>query len=458
MSAPLWTSDAIAAATGGVASAPFAVSGVTFDSREVGPGDLFVALKGEHTDGHRYVEQALTQGATGLIVSEPRPGTPHVQVADTQAALETLGRAARARLAPTACVVGVTGSAGKTSVKQALFDTFMRAGRAHASVKSYNNHTGVPLSLARMPADTERAVFEMGMNHAGEIAALTAQVRPDVALITTIAPAHIENFPDGEAGIADAKAEIFLGLERGGRAILPFDSPYYARLRAAVNAGGHQVIGFGLGERAQVRGIELMEGSDGSSFTVEIGGKQMRARIGMPGRHHVLNALAVIATAQAAGVNPALAIETLATASALPGRGQRLTIRVRGGGEATILDESYNANPASMAAALGVLADATAPRKIAVLGGMRELGARAPVYHAALVPALIDAGVAHAVLVGEETRPIAERFAAATWTADWHAALEAARATIRAGDLVLVKGSNGIGLGNLVAALTIMED
>ena len=454
---PLWTSDAIGAATGGTPSEPFVATGVTFDSREVEPGDLFVALKGGHSDGHRYIEQALFLGAGGLIVSEPRPGTPHVRVADTQAALEALGHAARARLSADARVVGVTGSAGKTGVKEALREAFARAAPTHASVKSYNNHTGVPLSLARMPADIRYGVFEMGMNHRGEILALTRQVRPHVALITTIAPAHIEHFPDGEAGIADAKAEIFQGLEPGGVAVIPFDSPHYVRLRAAADATGHRVVGFGLGEGAQVRGIDLVEGSDGSSLVIQIAGQHLRARLGMPGRHHVLNALGFVATAHAAGLDPAGAIETLASAAALPGRGQRHRIAAPGGGEAVLIDESYNANPASMVAALAVLGEATAARKIAIIGGMRELGERAAGYHAALAPALIHAGVAHAILVGEETRPIAERFAAHIWATDWRAALDAARETIRAGDLVLVKGSNGIGLGNLVAALTPTE-
>jgi len=448
----LWTSDEIARATGGVAEGAFEVSGVAFDSREVGPGNLFVAMAGERTDGHRYIEQALFQGAAGLLVSGPRPGTPHVRVANTQAALEALGRAARARLDAQARVIGVTGSAGKTGIKEGLREMFGRLGATHASVKSYNNHTGVPLSLARMPAATRYGVFEMGMNHRGEIAALTAQVRPHVALITTIAPAHIENFPDGEEGIADAKAEIFGGLEPGGVGVIPFDSPHYVRLLAACEAGGHRTISFGFGEGATVRGIDLEEGPGGSSFVVVAGGQHDHARLALPGRHRAQNSLGMAAVAFAVGVDVAVAIDTFATAFTLPGRGQRHTLRVEGG-EALLIDESYNANPASMAAALQVLGVTPGGRKIAVIGAMRELGPRGPEFHEAMVPMMRHAGVAHAVLVGEETRIVAGKFAASTHVDDWRAALDAVRGMLRAGDVLLVKGSNSVGLGALVAAL-----
>ena len=452
---PLWTSDAIARATGGTASMSFEVGGVAFDSREVEPGDLFVALSGAKTDGHRYIAQALFQGAGGLLVSEPRPDTPHVRVADTQAALEALGIAARARLTPDAHVIGVTGSAGKTGVKEALRETFARLAPTHASLKSYNNQTGVPLSLARMAADTKFGIFEMGMNHRGEIAALTRQVSPHAAIITTIAPAHIEHFPEGEAGIAQAKAEIFEGLQPGGTAIVPCDSLHYPAMRAAADARGHALVSFGLNDGAMVRGIDLAEGPDGSSFVVALAGRYVRARIALPGRHHVLNALGVVAAAEAVGVSAEQVVETLATARALPGRGQRHAVALPGGGEALLIDESYNANPASMVAALAVLGEVhAAGRRFAVIGAMRELGHRTPEYHEAIVPAIRLARVDHAVLVGEETAPIAERFAASTHVSDWTAALATIRPMLRAGDVLLVKGSNSVGLGALVAALT----
>jgi len=448
----LWTSAAIAAATGGEADGSFAATGVTFDSREVEPGDLFVALKGAASDGHRYIDQALSMGAAGLLVSEDGITGPQVRVADTQAGLEALGRAARARLSPEAIVIGVTGSAGKTSVKEALRETFARIGPTHASVKSFNNHTGVPLSLARMPADTRWGVFEMGMNHAGEIARLSAQVRPHIAVITAILPAHIENF-GGLDGIADAKAEIFQGIAPGGIGVLNADAPHFDRLQAAAARAGARVLSFGIEADATVRARDLVEDADGSSFTVDLAGSTHRVRVPLPGRPRVTNALALIATVHAAGIDPARAVEALATLEAMPGRGLWRTIRA-GSGDARVIDESYNANPAAMAAAIAVLGAAHTPgRKLVVIGAMRELGERTADYHAALVPALIDAGVAYAVLVGEETRGMAGRFAASTWTPDWQAALAALRQGLAPGDLVLVKGSNSVGLGNLVAAL-----
>jgi UDP-N-acetylmuramoyl-tripeptide--D-alanyl-D-alanine ligase len=451
-----WTSDAIVRATGGVASANFAANGVTFDSREVEPGDLFVALAGTHSDGHDHVPAAIARGAAGVLVQRRVDG-PMVLCVDTQAGLEALGAAARARLSDAATVIGVTGSAGKTSVKEALRGVFAGVGPTHASVKSYNNHTGVPLSLARMPQDTRFAVFEMGMNHAGEIARLTRQVRPHIAVITTILPAHIENFA-GLDGIADAKAEIFGGLVPGGIGVLNADAAHFDRLSAAARGVGARVLTFGIEAQANVRALGLEEGAEGSSFTVHVDGTWHRVRVPLPGRPRVVNALALIASVHAAGVDVRRAIGALATMEAMPGRGLWHMIRA-GGGEARLIDESYNANPAAMAAALAVLGAAeTAGRKLAILGGMRELGERAPEYHAALVPAILDARVSHTLLVGEETRSIAECLAAATWTPDWRAALEVARETIRAGDLVLVKGSNSIGLGNLVAALTRPED
>jgi len=449
----LWTSAAIAAATGGEADGSFAATGVTFDSREVEPGDLFVALKGAASDGHRYIDQALSMGAAGLLVSEGGITGPQVRVADTQAGLEALGRAARARLSPEAIVIGVTGSAGKTSVKEALRETFARIGPTHASVKSYNNQTGVPLSLARMPTDTRWGVFEMGMNHAGEIARLTRQVRPHIAVITAILPAHIENF-GGLDGIADAKAEIFEGIAPGGIGVLNADAPHFDRLQAAAARAGARVLSFGIDAEATVRARDLIESADGSSFTVDLAGATHRVRVPLPGRPRVVNALALIATVHAAGVDPACAVDALVTLEAMPGRGLWRTIALPGGGDARLIDESYNANPAAMAAAIAVLGAAHTPgRKLVVIGAMRELGAPTPEYHAALVPALIDADVAYAVLVGEETRAMAARFAASTWVADWQAALAALRETLAPGDLVLIKGSNSVGLGHLVAAL-----
>ncbi len=453
---PLWIAEAIAAATGGIASEAFAATGVTFDSREVEPGDLFVALRGEATDGHRFVDAARQRGAAGVLVSESVAG-PHVRVADTMAALTALATAARARTA--AKIIGVTGSVGKTGTKEALRLALERSapGAVHASVKSYNNHTGVPLSLARMPADSRFGVFEMGMNHAGELSALTALVRPHAAIVTWVASAHREFF-DSEEGIADAKGEIFQGLEPGGTAIVPFDSVHRDRLIAAARPHAARIVTFGLGEGADVRATDHVLHADCTTATAVIGGRKLMFRIGTPGRHWLSNALAVLAAVDAVGGDLALAGLALADLGGLPGRGERFAVAC-GAGTATIIDESYNANPASMAAALAVLGAtpvAGAGKRRVVLGAMKELGAESDAFHAALAAPIEAAGVGHAILVGAEMAPLAAalpRHIPATLVADAAAALAAVRGSLAAGDVLLVKGSNSVRLGTLVADL-----
>jgi len=449
---PLWTSDTIAQATGGTASAPFDVTGVTFDSREAGPGDLFVALTGEATNGHRFVAQALAQGAAGALVSEPVDG-PHVRVADTARGLEDLARAARARMAGP--VIGVTGSVGKTGTKEALAAALGRSWRdgVHRSLKSYNNHVGVPLSLSRMPADARAGVFEMGMNHAGELAALTQIVRPDVAIVTAIAPAHTAFFPN-EGAIADAKGEIFAGLEPGGVAIVPFDSPHRDRLVAAATPHAARIVTFGTGSQADARAIETMRVPAGTFVTARVGARELSFTLSQPGNHWVSNALAVLAAVDAAGGDLALAGLALADLGGLPGRGRRSTVDI-GGGEALLIDESYNANPASMRATLAVLAEEPG-RHVAVLGEMRELGDASPAYHAGLADPILAARVETVLLVGEAMGPLAQALegrADLVHVPDAAAALDRVRPMLRAGDAVLVKGSNGVGLSRLVAAL-----
>ncbi len=450
---PLWTAADLARATGGTTDGDFAAHGVAFDSREVGPGDLFVALTGESTDGHRFLDQAFRQGAAGAIVSQDTEH-PHVRVADTFAALEDIARAARARTA--ARIVGVTGSVGKTSAKEALFaclDRGMR-GRVHRSVKSYNNHTGVPLSLARMPAATEAAVLEMGMNHPGELAHLTTLVRPHVAIVTAIAPAHTEFFPD-EAAIADAKGEIFAGLEPGGTAIVPFDSPHRDRLIAAARPYAADIVTFGSGQGADVRAIESMRLASGASFvTARLGERELSFTLSQPGDHWVSNALAVLAAVDAVGADLGLAGLALAELGGLTGRGARFQAAI-GAGRALVIDESYNANPASMRATLAVLANEPG-RHAAILGEMRELGDSSADYHAGLADALTAARVEAAVLVGEAMAPLAAALAGRVGivhVADASAALDAARTMLAPGDAVLVKGSNGVGLARVVAGL-----
>ncbi|OYY91079.1 MAG: UDP-N-acetylmuramoylalanyl-D-glutamyl-2, 6-diaminopimelate--D-alanyl-D-alanine ligase [Sphingomonas sp. 28-66-16] len=451
----LWTAAEIAAATGGVATADFAVSGIAFDSREVGPGDLFVALKGETTDGHRFLDDVFSRGAGGAIISQPS-AHPAVRVPDTMAALEALARAARARMG--GVVIGVTGSVGKTGTKEALFACLDRAapGAAHRSLKSYNNHTGVPLSLARMPAATRYGVFEMGMNHAGEIAALTRLVRPHIAIVTTVASVHLEFFKD-ESGIADAKAEIFEGLEPGGTAIIPDDNVHRDRLIAAAETCGASIVTFGSGKGADVRALETMRTSSGGTFvTAQLRTRELSFTVGQPGAHQVSNALAVLAAIEAAGGDLGLAGLALADMGGLAGRGARITLALPDGGSALLIDESYNANPTSMRATLDVLASEPARRRIAVLGAMGELGPDSATLHAGLAAPVADAGVDLAILVGEGMRPLAnalEGRVEIVHVPDAASAQARLRAMIAAQDVVLVKGSNFVGLSAVVAAL-----
>ncbi|WP_126175636.1 UDP-N-acetylmuramoyl-tripeptide--D-alanyl-D-alanine ligase [Tsuneonella rigui] len=457
----LWTSAGIAEATGGVASGAFQCAGVEIDSRDVRSGDLFVALKGEATDGHRFLAKAFANGAAAALVSEPIDA-PHVLVADTTEALAKLAAASRVRAQ--AVRVGVTGSVGKTGVKEAIFAALDRSSRgaAHRSVRSYNNHVGVPLSLARMPSRSRFGVFEMGMNHAGEIAGLTQHVRPNVAVITTIAPAHIENLGSEEA-IADAKAEIFGGLADGGTAVIPADSVHYDRLLVHAREAGAKVVSFGRAAHAQARLLDAIPSANGGSLvTADIAGTRLCYSVAEPGDHWIMNSLAVMAAVQAAGGDLAAAGLALAEMGGLKGRGARHRVAVPGG-HALLIDESYNANPASMRATLKQLGQTPATRRIAVLGSMKELGDFAPAMHAQLIEPLAEAHVDHVVLVGDEMLSLSRELGKAgaaqlaaplTFThcgspGEAIAALEEFGLT--GGDAVLVKGSNSVGLGRLVA-------
>jgi UDP-N-acetylmuramoyl-tripeptide--D-alanyl-D-alanine ligase len=450
----LWTSAEIAAATGGTASADFAVEGVAFDSREVGPDDLFIALTGESTNGHRFVDGAFGHGATGALVSEP-VNHPHILVPDTTMALDALGRASRARVS--ARIAGVTGSVGKTGTKEALAAALARANRGpvHRSIKSYNNHTGVPLSLARMPGDTAFGVFEMGMNHAGELSCLTQLVRPHVALVTAIAPAHIEFFGTEEA-IADAKGEIFEGLEPGGTAIIPFDSRHCARLSAKAKDCGAKIVTFGRGEGADVRAVEAMVTDNGTAIMAQLPGAELSFNLAYPGAHWISNAMAVLAAVHAMDGDLAAAGLALADMEGLAGRGAQHRITTPDGGEVLMIDESYNANPASMAATLDVLAASPATRRIAVLGEMRELGEGGDALHAGLADPVARAGVDIALLVGPKMVPLKTALEGKCETlhaADAAGAIELLWPIIQGGDAILIKGSNGVGLSRVVSAL-----
>lgn len=472
----LWDAASIARAVRGTASGDFTVSGVEIDSRDVQPGDLFFALKGEAMDGHRFVEGAFAKGAAACVVDRPVDG-PHILVSDTTEALERL--AAASRLRARAPVIGVTGSVGKTGVKEMIFAALDRSSRgdAHRSVKSYNNHVGVPLSLSRMPARARFGIFEMGMNHAGEIAALTRQVRPHVAVITTIAPAHIEMLGSEEA-IADAKAEIFEGLEEGGTAVIPADSPHFARLRDAALACGATIVSFGKAAGADVRLLDTVPAIGGGSLvTVDMGDRRVCYTVAAPGEHQVVNSLAVMAAVRAVKGDLGAAGVALAEMGGLAGRGARMEIAVGegeggesgGGGKALLIDESYNANPASMRATLAQLGRTPARRRIAVLGAMKELGSHGPDYHAALAAPLAEAGVDYALLVGEEMGALAAELGKSgasglgkpvpfAHCANVREAVETLRAFgLERDDAILVKGSNSVGLAALVTALSKQE-
>ena len=417
----------------------------------MGPGDLFVAMPGTVHEGHKFVDAAFAAGAAGAIVSQPVDG-PHVLVEDTFAALQALGRASRERSRAT--IFGVTGSVGKTSTKEALYAALdrNRPGKVHRSVKSYNNHTGVPLSLARMPRDAEYAVLEMGMNNAGEIRALVAQVRPNVALITAIAPAHIENLGSEEA-IADAKAEIFEGLEPDGIAIVPNDTPHRDRLVKAARRHADRIVTFGSGD-ADVHAVHAVNAEPGGSLiSAALLERELTFTISQPGEHWVSNALAVLAAIEAVEADVAVAGLALADLGGLKGRGQRHRVEIDGG-ELLLIDESYNANPASMAATLKSLgAERDVTRRIAVLGPMRELGEHSDALHAGLAPAIRDAHVDQLILIGEEMNPLADALAGDIAISRANTVDEATDALIRIvrpGDAVLVKASNSVGLARLV--------
>ncbi len=460
----LWDAAAVAAATGGSPSGDFQASGVEMDSRDVRPGDLFVALKGEAMDGHRFVPMAFEKGASAAITDRP-VDYPHILVPDTTAALHALAHAARDR--GEAVRIAVTGSVGKTGVKEAIFNALDRASRgaAHRSVRSYNNHVGVPLSLARLPARARYGVFEMGMNHAGEIAPLADHVRPHVAVITTIAPAHIENLGSLEA-IADEKAQIFTGLSEGGTAIIPADLPETQRMIDHARALGVRFVTFGRNHKADIRLLDAIPNAHGGSLvTADLGDARLCYTVAEPGEHWVTNSLAVMAAVRAAGGDLASAGLSMAEMGGLKGRGARHAIGVPAG-KATLIDESYNANPASMRATLRALGETPAHRRVAVLGAMKELGDFSDRFHAQLAEPLMEAKIDHAILVGDEMRPLEVElgkwddnslgkppsFAHCNGPDEAIAALS--DYSLTHGDAVLVKGSNAVGLGKLVTHFT----
>jgi UDP-N-acetylmuramoyl-tripeptide--D-alanyl-D-alanine ligase len=458
---PLWTlSEIVAATKGAILGAREApVTGFSIDTRSLGKGDGFVAIRGPNRDGHAFVAAALDQGAACAVVDGTFPlGDEErlVRVGETLQALNDLGRAARARATHTK-VIAVTGSAGKTGTKEALRLALAPSGSVHASVKSFNNHWGVPLSLANMPKTVTYGVFEIGMNHAGEIDALTRLVRPQIAIVTTVAPVHLGFFRSVEE-IADAKAEIFHGLEPGGVAVINRDSPYYERLKAHALEHGARIVGFGEAQSAEVRllGIELEP--DGSKVDADILGEALSYRLGAPGRHLVQNSLAVLAAMKLAGADLKRAAAALEGLQAQAGRGARTLIEGPRG-RIAIIDESYNANPASMRAALATLGLTPRnefTRRVAVLGDMLELGPEGAKLHQDLAEFIDGAGVDVVFACGELMGSLYGVLPASRQGAYAKTAEELQPKLLDAvgpGDAIMVKGSLGSRMGPLVEAL-----
>lgn len=445
--APLWTSAEIEIATGGrLSGAQFEASGITYNSREIVPGDLFVALKGAR-DGHDFAASAFAAGAAGAITEHPVEGGSSVVVADTLRALEALGVASRDR-SPHVRRGAVTGSVGKTSVTQAIKAGLNLAGSAHASIKSYNNHIGVPLTLARMPRTVERAVFEIGMNAPGEIAPLSKMVQPHAACVTTVGPVHIEAFADGEAGVAAEKAAIFEGLAPGGVAVLNGDVGFAAVLDAAARKAGARLAVFGADAGHDARLLDFVPGPDGARVKAEFHGRPLDFTLRQSGFHWGLNSLCVLLMLEALDVPLETGLAALADFEPLAGRGQMSVVSAPGGAF-TLIDESYNANPLSMAAgfrSLGARPVAAGARRVVVLTDMLELGDQSRALHEGLAGPIDAAGLDLVHTAGPEMKRLHDalppdrrglwRETAAELAAD-------AADLVAPGDIVMVKGSNG---------------
>lgn len=456
----LWTAASAAAATGGRGRGDWTATGVAIDSRTLCPGDLFVALKGPRFDGHDFLADAAAKGAAAAVVSrvpdDAPAALPLLVVPDTEAGLKRLAAAARHRLGGR--VIAVTGSAGKTGTKNALAHVLGTQGRTHASRGSLNNQWGVPLSLARTPAETAYAIYEIGMNHAGEIAPLAALVRPHVAIVTTVEAAHLEFFPS-VAAIAEAKAEILTGLEPRGTAVINRDNPYFTLLAERARGHGASIVGFGFDVAADARATKVALHSECSCVSADVTGQAITYKVGRPGRHWVMNSLAVLAAVKAVGADIGLAGLSLAGLEPEAGRGRRQRIDF-GDGAIELVDDSYNANPASMRAAFevfGAMAKPVRARRIAVLGDMLELGPMAPALHAALAEDIERSGIDLVFTAGPAMAALHEALSASRRGVHAAVAAELVRPLIdilRPGDLVLVKGSHGSRMRDVLAALT----
>ncbi|MFL5016546.1 MAG: UDP-N-acetylmuramoylalanyl-D-glutamyl-2,6-diaminopimelate--D-alanyl-D-alanine ligase [Rhizobium sp.] len=460
----LWTTEDMIAAMAGrpFGTPPEGITGISIDSRSIAPGEAFFAIKGDRVDGHDYASMAMANGASLLVVSEARlPAmgrltVPMIVVEDVLAALGRLGLASRER--SKAQIIAVTGSVGKTTTKEMLRHVLSPSGKVHASVASFNNHWGVPLTLARMPEDTDYGVFEVGMNHPGEIRPLVAMIRPDVAIITTIAPAHLGNFKNIKE-IAAAKAEIFEGLEPGGHVVLNRDNDQFNFLdRTAQSHGIEHIHSFGQHAKAEFRLAEFNGSDENSTLWLTIGGETLEVALGAPGRHIAENALAALGVVRIVGADMQKAIEALATLKPEKGRGKRHRLSI-GSGSFTLIDESYNANPASMRAAIALLA-ASEPtgrgRRIAVLGDMLEMGDYAQKVHTDLAVPLLAAGIEHVWLAGAEMATLKESLPESVhveYRENTSELTDYVLNSVAPGDVLMVKSSLGIGFGKIVAAL-----
>jgi UDP-N-acetylmuramoyl-tripeptide--D-alanyl-D-alanine ligase len=459
------TATAAGAPDGDTATAPgSSISGISIDTRTLVAGDLFVPLT-DARDGHEFITTAFERGAAAALAGQNyvRKGGDGalIRVDDSLRALERIGAAARSRLSDKVRVIAVTGSAGKTGTKEMLracLGVCASPQRVHAPEKSFNNHWGVPLTLARMPADTEFGVFEIGMNHAGEIGPLAKLVRPHIAIVTNVLPVHVGNFPDGEIGVANAKAEIFEGLKSNSAAILPSDSPHFERLRKAAEARGVRVISFGLDGKSDVHLAALSGGQSSGLQHVVVdsrhAGRAIGFDLGMLGQHLAINSLAVVAAVEALGCDAEQATKALASVTSAEGRGARALLRVTGG-EVLLLDESYNSNPASMRAALeGLAATDHGGRRIAVLGDMLELGADSVRYHEGLKD--IAERVDLVLCCGPLMRHLYDVLASdkkGPWAPSSADLIPHVLATLRPGDAVMVKGSLGSRMAPIVEAI-----
>ncbi len=460
---PLWTSEEAAKASGGAALGTWAINGVSIDTRSLTQGDLFVALK-DVRDGHDFVANAFAAGAGAALVSRNvLDGKPGLMVDDVLGGLEMLGLAARARTS--AVCAAITGSVGKTSVKEMLARIFRAAGRAHWSDKSFNNHWGVPLTLARMHASTERAIFEIGMNTPGEIGPRSKMVRPHISMITRIAPAHLQGMHSVEA-IADEKADIFAGLEPGGTAILPEKDYFFARLKVAALKlqPSAQVLCYG-GGRGPKSASPVYYETDGhrSRVEVDVMGITVEVTLDAVGEHWAANAALALIAAVAAGVAPKQAAEALSGYAPPAGRGVAETLKLPSGGEVTLVDDAYNANPESMRAAIEGLSRRPG-RKIVALGEMRELGEGSAALHAGLAGPIVAANVSAAVLSGAEMKHLAAELAQRNNAIRIELvegpddASDIVKSWLQPGDAVLIKGSNASGMARVGAALRKMSE